>query len=378
MSPSKSKEGHSLSKRVFVIAEAGVNHNGKAELAFQLVDAAVEAGADAIKFQTFVAEKVAVPNAPKAGYQVETTGSADSQVEMLRRLELTPALHHELAARCRTKGIEFLSTPFDEESVDFLVEEVRVKRLKVASGEITNGPLLLHMARSGRPLIVSTGMSHLEEVETALGVLAFAMTADVKETASRAAFAAARATAEGQSLLAERIVLLHCTSEYPAPYDQTNLRAMDTLKEKFGLPVGLSDHTVGTAVPLAAVARGAVVIEKHLTLDRSLSGPDHAASLEPSELAAMVAGIRAVEQALGSPDKVPAAAEQANLPVVRRSLVALTAIRNGDRFTETNIGARRPGTGLSPMGYWEMLGRPAGRSYAAGELIEATGELIEG
>ena len=355
---------------VFVIAEAGVNHDGERDKALALVEAAAEAGADAVKFQTFVAERLVVPGAPKADYQARETGAKEDQLAMLKRLELDRESHAALAALCRERGIEFMSTAFDADSLAFLVEEIGIRRVKVPSGEMTNGPLLLAMARSGLPLLVSTGMCSLEEVREALGALAFGMVSTGATPPSRTAFQTAMIQPKARALLAERATLLHCTSAYPAPAEEANLRAMDALAESFGLPVGLSDHSLGIAVPVAAAARGACAIEKHLTLDRSAEGPDHAASLEPADFAAMVEALRTVEAALGVPDKQPSAAELPTQAVARRSLVALAPIRAGEALTEANMGARRPGDGIAPMRYWELLGQPAHRDYRPGERIE--------
>ena len=353
----------------YVIAEAGVNHNGSLEQAKRLVDAAAEAGADAVKFQTFRADALTVDTAEKAAYQQDTTDAEQSQRDMLRALELPPSFHEALVEHCAERGLPFLSSPFDPASVDLLVDDFDVPRIKIPSGEITNAPLLLHVARTGRPAILSTGMSTLGEVEAALGVLAFGYLGS-DEAPGADAFRAAYASDRGQERLRDRVVLLHCTSEYPAPVDEVNLRAMDTLRSAFGLPVGLSDHTRGTAVPVAAVARGASVVEKHFTLDRMLPGPDHRASLEPDELAAMVEGIRRAERALGSPRKRPTQSETKNRPIARKSLVAAAPIAAGEPFTEDNLTAKRPGRGLSPMRYWDYLGRTASRDYSRDDLIE--------
>ncbi len=355
--------------RVYVIAEAGVNHNGDADMARQLVDAAAKAGADGVKFQTFRAESLASAKAPKAQYQIETTGGGESQLDMLRRLELSAQDHHALVHHCREKGIDFLSTPFDLKSLEFLVGELELETLKLPSGAITNGPLLLAAARSGADVILSTGMSTLHEVRDAIGVLAFGYT-DAGSPPSRQAFDRALKSDAGQESLCRKATLLHCTSEYPAPFADVNLRAMDTLGETFGLRTGLSDHSPGTAIAIAAAGRGAVVIEKHLTLDRDLPGPDHRASIEPDALEEMTAAIRQVEAALGDGVKQPAPSERKNMAVARHSLVALCPIAKGEAFSEDNLGAKRPGGGISPMDYWAWLGRPAGRDYQADELVE--------
>ena len=353
---------------VYVIAEAGVNHNGDVGLARELVDVAAKAGADAVKFQTFAAERLVTATAPKAAYQRATTGAAESQFAMLRRLELAPGDHHEIKARCRERGIDFLSTPFDEQSLDFLVRNLGLGTLKIASGEVTNGPLLLHAAQSGCNIILSTGMSTLAEVREALGVLAFGLVGR-GEASARAAFAAAYESEVGRRALGDKVTLLHCTSAYPAPDDEANLKAMDTLRRAFGLRVGLSDHTADTLIAVAAAAREAAVVEKHFTLDRSLPGPDHRASLEPGDLGQMIRAIRTVARALGDGVKAPVPSERETMAVARRSLVALAPIRAGEPFTAANIGARRPGTGRSPMEYWDLLGRTSERDLAEGEPL---------
>ncbi|WP_126428728.1 N-acetylneuraminate synthase [Brevibacillus marinus] len=353
----------------FIIAEAGVNHNGSLAIAKDLIRVAAEAGADAVKFQTFQAEKIISRYAEKAAYQKQTTKADESQLEMVKKLELDVAAHLELKAYCDQFQIQFLSTPFDLESVDLLVRQLHVRKLKVPSGEITNGPLLLKVAQTGLPVILSTGMATLAEVEQALGVLAFGYTHSQAQP-SLSAFQAAYCSEAGQQALREKVTLLHCTTEYPCPYEEVNLRAMDTLAAAFGLPVGLSDHTAGIAVPIAAAARGAKVIEKHFTLDRNLPGPDHQASLEPAELKEMIRGIRQVEAALGSPVKAPAPSELKNRTVARKSLVAAKAIAPGETYTEENLTCKRPGTGVSPMHYWEWLGKTADKHYQADEVIE--------
>lgn len=357
-----------MSGRTLVIAEAGVNHNGRLELGLGLVDAAAAAGADAVKFQTFRAADLATAAAPKADYQTRTTG-AESQRDMLAWLELSEADHRALQARAGERRIEFLSSPFDVASLELLVR-LGVRRLKIGSGELTNGPLLLAAGRSGLPVIVSTGMATLDEIEAALGVLAFAMTTGDPAFVEQRAFADAYASPAGRAALADRVSILHCTTEYPAPVDEVNLLAIPLLAEAFGLPVGYSDHTAGTAVSVAAVAVGAVIIEKHLTLDRGLPGPDHLASVEPDALASMVAEIREVERALGVRRKAPGATELRNAPIARKSLVAATPIQAGSPFTATNLAVKRPGTGRTPMDYWALLGTPASRDYAADELID--------
>ncbi|MBF0180431.1 MAG: N-acetylneuraminate synthase [Magnetococcales bacterium] len=363
-----------MKESVTIIAEAGVNHNGHPELAMRLVDAAAAAGADAVKFQTFRAGELVSRHARKAAYQQAATDPQESQLAMIQRLELDQNSHAMLADHCRARGITFLSTPFDLPSLALLTDEMNLPLLKIPSGEVTNGPFLVRVGATGKKIILSTGMATLGEIETALGALAFGMLGPT-DPPSLAGCAAAFTSPEGQALLLERVTLLHCTTEYPAPLDQVNLRAMDAMAAAFGLPVGYSDHTTGIAVPIAAVARGAVVIEKHFTLDRSLPGPDHRASLEPDELAAMVRAIRAVETALrGHGRKLPMATEQKNREVARKSLVAIAPIARGEPFSEGNLGIKRPGSGISPMEYWQWLGRTASRAYQPDEPIVAEGE----
>lgn len=353
---------------VFIIAEAGVNHNGSADRALAMVDAAAAAGADAVKFQTFRADALAAEDAPAAPYQTAATGET-SQRRMLEGLVLDRDAHVRLAERCRARGVAFLSAPFDTVSVDLLTE-LGVDRLKIPSGEITNGPLLLYAARTGLPLILSTGMALLGEVEEALSIIAFGRTAPRDAVPDDAALRAAPTSPACRGALSGHVTLLHCTTEYPAPPPDIHLRAMDTLAAAFGLPVGYSDHSEGVAVATAAVARGAVVIEKHFTLDRALPGPDHRASLEPGELAVLVAAVRTVEAALGDPIKAPQPGEAANAAVARRSLVAARPIAAGEPYTAENLIALRPGGGVSPMRLWSLLGRRAARAYRRHEKIE--------
>jgi N-acetylneuraminate synthase len=357
-----------MADRTLVIAEAGVNHNGSLQLALQLVDAAADAGADVVKFQTFKAEALATATAAKAAYQVANTNEGGSQLEMLRRLELAPAQHHALVERCRARGIRFMSTAFDSASLEFLAT-LDMPAIKIPSGDISCAPLLLQAARLRRPLIVSTGMCTLADVEQALGVVAFGL-ASGREPTGRIDFEAAFASPAGQAALRDHVTLLHCVTQYPAPAEAVNLRAMDTLAAAFGLPVGYSDHTTGFDVALAAVARGAVVVEKHFTLDRTLPGPDHAASLEPGELRHMVSAVRRIEAALGDGRKRPAPEEAANRPIARRSVVAARPIRAGAMLTADDLACKRPGHGVSPLQFWDLVGRRAGRDYAADEPID--------
>jgi len=329
---------------VLIIAEAGVNHNGDLALAKQLVDAAVEAGADLVKFQTFNAERLATQAAPKADYQNRTTDQSESQFSMLRQLELTAEMHEALIAHCQNRKIGFLSTGFDIQSLDYLAS-LGLDCFKIPSGEITNLPYLRHVGAFGKSVILSTGMATLGEIEAALDVL------------------------ENAGAPRSRITVLHCNTEYPAPMQDVNLRAMCSIRDAFGVEVGYSDHTPGIEVPIATVALGATVIEKHLTLDRNLPGPDHKASLEPDEFAAMVSAIRNIEQAMGDGIKRPSPSESKNKPIARKSLVATRAIRAGEIFTQDNVTAKRPGTGVSPMRWDEVIGRTALRDFLADELI---------
>jgi len=357
-----------MTHRTLVIAEAGVNHNGSLDLALQLVDVAAEAGADVVKFQTFKADLLATAGATKAAYQVENTGESGSQLEMLRRLELSPEHHDVLVARCRKQGIRFMSTAFDSESLA-VVAGLDMPAIKIPSGDISCAPLLLQAARLRQPLIVSSGMSTLSDIERALGVIAFGLTSDA-EPSDTSDFEAAYFSDAGQAALRDCVTLLHCVTEYPAPPSSVNLRAMATMRDAFGLPVGYSDHTLGTEVSIAAVALGATVIEKHFTLSRGMAGPDHTASLEPGELRGLVAAIRNVEQALGSPRKQPSREEIANRTVARRSIVAATPIRRGDILTLEMLSSKRPGTGASPMETWSLVGRTATRNYQPDDMIE--------
>ena len=330
---------------VLCIAEAGVNHNGDLGLAKQLIDVAAEAGADIVKFQTFNANRQVTRTAKKADYQTQTTDSKESQHAMLHRLELTEAMHHQLIAHCATRNIGFFSTGFDIESVDLLVS-LGQDRFKIPSGEITNLPYLRHIGRLCKTVILSTGMATMGEIESAI---------DVLERAG---------TPRGN------ITILHCTTEYPTPMAEVNLRAMQSIHAAFGVAVGYSDHTPGIEIAIAAVAMGATVIEKHFTLDRNLPGPDHKASLEPDELRAMIAAIRNIETALGDGIKRLTPSEIRNKPIVRKSLVASRAIKAGEVFTVENLTAKRPGTGISPMRWDEVLGRKSPRDFAVDELID--------
>ena len=350
-----------------IIAEAGVNHGGSVQVALALVDAAAAAGADAVKFQSFRTELLVRDGAPQADYQRRNAPAA-SQAEMLRALELSVEDHRTIAARCAQRGIAFLSTAFDPPSLALLVE-IGVEQLKVASGELTNAPMLLRMARTGLPLLVSTGMATTDEVADALAVIAFGR-ATVDGVPGATARTLWRKRVLEQTTALDGVTLLHCTSSYPAPADSVNLRAMRTLGETFGLPVGYSDHTQGTAVPLAAVALGATVVEKHLTLDRGLAGPDHRASLDPAGLRDLVSGAREVVAALGSDRKEPQAVESDVRQVARRSLVAARDLSPDAALTDGDLIALRPGDGMPPVMMWDLSGMRPSRAYRAGEVFE--------
>lgn len=328
---------------VLIIAEAGVNHNGCLVTAKKLVDAAKASSADCIKFQTFKSEKIVSKNADKAEYQKKHTGANETQLEMLQKLELSYDDFIELSCYCMEKGITFLSTAFDLDSIEFL-NQLGMSIWKIPSGEITNLPYLIKVASIHKPVILSTGMSTLKEVEEAVNVLKSGGCCD--------------------------ITLLHCTTEYPAPYTDVNLMAMETLRQKSNMVVGYSDHTMGIEIPIAAVALGAAVIEKHFTLDKNMEGPDHLASLEPGELKKMVKAIRNVESAMGNGEKKPAESEIKNRTIVRKSIVAYRAIKKGEIFSEKNLTVKRPGNGISPMEWFDVLGKKALRDFEEDELIE--------
>ncbi len=331
--------------KTLIIAEAGVNHNGDIELAKKLIDIAADAGADLVKFQTFSADRLVTQSALKAEYQLLATDKIESQHEMLRKLELTESMHHELINHCANRKIGFFSTGFDIKSINFL-SSLGQELFKIPSGEITNLPFLQHIGGLGKKVLLSTGMSNMHEVAAALNALELSGTPK------------------------NRITVLHCTSSYPAEMSDVNLRAMLSIQEEFGVEVGYSDHTLGIEVAIAAVALGAKVIEKHFTLDRNMTGPDHKASLEPDELIRMVAGIRSIEKALGDGNKVITQNEIQNRDVARKSIVASRNIQAGEVFTENNLTAKRPGTGISPMEWDKVIGTKAKQSYAKDDLIQ--------
>ena len=329
---------------VFIIAEAGVNHNGSIELAYRLIDVASESGANAVKFQTFKAENLVTKNTQKAEYQKQTTNQSESQFNMLKKLELDTNAHKKLINYCKKKDIVFLSTPFDHESID-LLNELELQIFKIPSGEITNLTYLRHIGSLRKEVILSTGMSTLKEIEEALIIL----------------------TSAGTSK--ENITILHANTMYPTPMEDVNLRAMQTIQDKFGVAVGYSDHTLGIEVDIAAVAMGATIIEKHFTLDKTMDGPDHKSSISPEELKAMVSSIRNIEKALGSSIKKPSKSEKPNITMARKSIVASKSIKKGELFTEKNITIKRPGTGISPMKWDSILGKVAERDYQLDDLL---------
>jgi N,N'-diacetyllegionaminate synthase len=330
--------------KVFIIAEAGVNHNGSIELAKKLIDVASEAGADAVKFQTFKAEKLVSKNASKAEYQKQRTDNSESQFDMIKKLELDLATHKELIAYCKTKNIMFLSTPFDHDSIDML-DQLGLEIFKIPSGEITNLPYLRHIGQLGKKVILSTGMADIGEIKDALDVL---IEAGTKK---------------------ENITVLHANTMYPTPMKDVNLQAMLTIGNAFDIAYGYSDHTLGIEVDIAAVAMGATCIEKHFTFDKTMEGPDHKASLEPDDLKAMVKAIRNIELALGSSVKKPSKSEMPNISVARKSIVAKTTIKKGDKLSEENITIKRPGNGINPMRWDEIVGSVASKDYVEDELI---------
>jgi N,N'-diacetyllegionaminate synthase len=329
---------------VFIIAEAGVNHNGSVDLARQLIDVASISGADAVKFQTFKAENLVVKNTQKADYQRKTTDASESQFDMIKKLELDVETHKELIAYCQEKDIMFLSTPFDRESIDLLCD-LGLQIFKIASGEITNLPYLRHIGSLGKRVILSTGMSNLGEVSDALDVLI------------------------NTGTLKDNITVLHANTMYPTPMEDVNLKAMLTIQKEFGVAIGYSDHTVGIEIDIAAVAMGASCIEKHFTLDKTMDGPDHKASLDPEELKAMVDAIRNIEKALGSSEKKPSPSEAVNIDVARKSIVASQSIKKGDKLSSKNITTKRPGTGINPMKWDEIIATSAKKDYRMDDLI---------
>lgn len=330
-------------KKTIIIAEAGVNHNGNLEMAKKLVDVAMESGVDFVKFQTAIPKELVSKYANKARYQIENTGTTESQLEMLNKLMLPFAAYKELNRYCKSNEIGFISTPFDIESIHFL-DEFEMPFWKIPSGEVTNYPYLREIAKTKIPIVMSTGMCSIEEIQAAINVITY--------------------------YTGGKITLLQCNTQYPTPMQDVNLRAMLTLKKEFGVPVGFSDHTKGIEVPIAAVALGAEIIEKHFTLDRNLPGPDHKASLEPNELSAMVSAIRNIEIAIGTGEKIPTNSELSNRDIARKSIVAKRAIQKGEKYSEENLTTKRPGIGISPMKWDKIIGKKANKAYEEDELID--------
>lgn len=356
--------------KTYIIAEAGVNHNGNADLAFQLIDVAAEAGADAVKFQTFKAESLVTKNAVKAAYQIQSSDKTETQYEMLRKLELDYETHFKLVDYCKSKNIDFLSTAFDIQSLNFIVNELKVKTLKIPSGEITNAPLILANARTDCKLIISTGMATQNEVRNALSVAAFGLTERDKSIfPTKENLSNAFNSKKGKLRIREKITLLHATSQYPTMIEDVNLNAMQTLSQNFNVKVGYSDHTEGIVIPIIAATLGASIIEKHFTLDKDMDGPDHKASLNPKELKDMVSGIRSLPLILGDGVKKPRYSELQNIDIVRKSIVASSIIKKGDIFSSENITIKRPGNGISPFEYWSLLGKESKRNFEVDELI---------
>lgn len=355
--------------KTLIIAEASVNHNGSLKTAYELIDIAKNAGADAVKFQTFCTDQLLTKTAPKAAYQRKNTASNETQYAMLKNLELSYADHHALIAHCKMREIQFLSTPFDLASLTFLTHDLNLPIIKIASGEITNSPLLFTAGKTGKKVILSTGMTTLADIEFALTQLVCGYLNYSLNELNQSVGLDAYRSSKGQEILQQKVSLLHCVTNYPADYQEVNLKALDTLRHAFNLAIGYSDHTLGIHIPIAAVARGATIIEKHFTLDRRQCGPDHAASLEPDELKTMISAIRQVEEALGDGRKLPTTGEIENLDVVRKSLVTLKKIARGEAFNEHNLGLKRPGGGISGKRYLEWLGKRASKDYDEGEWI---------
>ena len=354
--------------KTIIIAEAGVNHNGDKALAFELIDAAAEAGANMVKFQTYDSKSLATMQAPKAPYQRLTTNTAESQYQMLKKLELPKDWHFELKEYATKQGIKFISTAFDYKSLKFL-ETLDLPFYKIPSGEITNAPLLCAFARTSKKIILSTGMATLSEVEQALAILSWGYLKS-EDPQSLSEIWKHWSSEQSQKIIKDKVTLLHCTSQYPTPITAVNLRAMETLSSAFDLPVGYSDHTEGILVPILAVSRGAVIIEKHFTLDRNLTGPDHRSSLEPNELKKMVFQIRSTELILGSRRKVPHSIEWDTRTAARQQIVATKNIKIGDLFTSDNIGTARTGSGISPLHYWDLVGSVSEQNYSEGDRID--------
>ena len=359
-------------KKIYFIAEAGVNHNGNFKLALKLVDVAVGAGADAVKFQTFKSENLASRFADKAKYQRKTTKINETQLEMLKSLELKENEYFKLKDYCKFKKIDFITTAFDQDSLLFITKKLKVKILKIPSGEITNGPLLLDHGMTGLDIILSTGMASIKEINEALEVIIYGYLNKNKKNIrpSKKLFKKALESKRGQNLLKQKITILHCTTEYPAPIDDINLNAILDISKNFNANVGYSDHSTGELVSLAAASMGVKLIEKHFTLNKNMNGPDHRASLNPLELKKLIKKIRSVERIKGLTIKKAYKSEKKNIPIVRKSLIASKEIKSGKLFSKDNITAKRPGSGISPMHYWRYIGVKADKSYKEDEIIK--------
>ena len=358
-----------MNNKTIIIAEAGVNHNGSLERALEMVDVAAETGADFVKFQSFRADRLVTRNARKADYQIQQTQTSESQYEMLKQLELNHEMHLSLIERCKATGIAFMSTPFDQSGIQYLVESLQVEKLKISSGDLLNPLMLLDAAKTEKDIVLSTGMASLSDVKTALSILCFGYSRmDMPPT--NAGLKKAWEDETLRSILRDRVCVLHCNTEYPTPFVDVNLRAMATIREELGIQVGYSDHSVGITVAIGAAALGARILEKHFTLDKGMSGPDHAASIEPKELEEMVKRVREMETALGVPDKVVSKSEEKNVDIARKSLVAACGIQKGEAFSANNLAIKRPGSGISPLKYWELIGERAVRDYNPDDLIE--------
>lgn len=356
--------------KVQIIAEAGVNHNGNENLAIDLIDAAVSSGADVIKFQTFITEQLVSKEAIQAEYQEINSKQKETQYNMLKKLELSYPAFSRLQEYSQKKGIRFLSTAFDSKSLRFLTEELKLDTLKIASGELTNAPLMLEHARTKKNIILSTGMATLEEIKQTLEVFAFGFMSNSREAPTIDGFKDSYDSIAGAEAVKEKVTIMHCTTQYPTPHEAINLNAIDLLRDKFNLKVGFSDHSDSVIVPSLAVVKGVTVIEKHLTLDNLMEGPDHLASLSPSRFREMVENIRLAELSLGAYEKKPSKGELKNKSVSRKSIHASKGLKKGELFSETNIVIKRPETGISPYNYWNLLGTKASKDYNGGDLID--------
>lgn len=360
-----------LNKKIKIIAEAGVNHNGDISIAKELIDVASEAGADIVKFQTFKAQNLVSDEAKMAEYQKKNTGKSESQLKMLQKLELKYEYHHELKEYANQKGIEFLSTAFDSSSLNFLVTEIGLKRLKIPSGEITNGPLILEHAWTKLPIILSTGMSDLSDIKQALQVICFGYMNEKNSfnKINKDEFKKYYSSKDGQEVLKKNVTILHCNTEYPTPLNDVNLAAMDTIHNEFKTDIGYSDHTLGLDTSLYAAAKGASIIEKHFTIDKKMKGPDQLASIEPEELKLLVKKIREIEQILGKREKVPSPSEIKNKEIARKSIMASKKIKKGSILKQEDLVIKRPGYGVSPMKFWDLIGTKAEKDYKKNEIF---------